>query len=103
MGYIRHKAYIFTDSDNRRDLWDFREIVVADLESAEVIEGMVTPIFVGINGYASFAVLPDGSKEWWTTSDMCDKAMGRAVEEARLRLRVAQRRAVHVQHDPQAP
>jgi len=61
MGRIRHSAIIVTGSEK------------ADAELAHKIATefglIVTPVIPGrANGYASFMVCPDGSKEGWDTS-----------------------------------
>jgi hypothetical protein len=35
---------------------------------------VVGPIEAAVNGYVTYAFLPDGSKEWWGTSDDADTA-----------------------------
>ncbi len=65
MGYMRHHAIVVTS-------WDSESIEPAHKLATEL--GMiVTPIVSGaINGYRSFMVCPDGSKEGWTDSDAGD-------------------------------
>lgn len=71
MGYMRHHAIIVTS-------WDDSAIQDAHDKAREVFgkEGgtawadLVGPIIPSItNGYHSFLIAPDGSKEGWDTSD----------------------------------
>lgn len=82
MGYMRHNAMIVTcyDPELLRRAHDvahrlFREEDVLGDRVAEV-----TPITgVSVNGYQSFMVAPDGSKEGWSKSDQGDQARAEFV------------------------
>ena len=64
MGYIRHHAIIVTSGID--DL-----IELAHAKAKEIFEETVSPIVnSATNGYRSFMVGPDGSKEGWNTSDI---------------------------------
>lgn len=66
MGYIRHHAIVVT-------AYDDDEIKQAHDRATELFEHLVTPIVKsGMNGYASFFVAPDGSKEGWERSNEYD-------------------------------
>lgn len=66
MGTTQHHALIVTS-------WDERGVKAAH-EIATGIFEWVSPISPGTtNGYSSFFVPPDGSKEWWPESDEGDK------------------------------
>ena len=80
MGRMRHHAIVVTGWKD--------EAVAAAHDQAEALlyaatdpgspaaSVLLTPIMRALtNGYSSFAILPDGSKEWWDTSN--------AVEDAR--------------------
>lgn len=55
---------------------------------------LISPVVMGLtNGEAAFFIAPDGSKEWWATSDAGD-AMRQAIVEA---LRVMDVTVVQVQ------
>lgn len=72
MGYMRHHAIVVTALDD----W------LAPAQDAATIVGcVVTPITASrANGYASFLVVPDGSKEGWDTSTAGDRARAEFVE-----------------------
>lgn len=67
MGYIRHDAIIITcwDMDRLRPVHEFAKSL--NLPVTDIVEGRV-------NGYCTFLVAPDGSKEGWSESDEGDKA-----------------------------
>lgn len=70
MGYHRHHAIVVTSFHDRY-------IEVAHAEAERVFEGTapVTPITAAaVNGFRSFLVAPDGSKEGWADSDRGDAA-----------------------------
>ena len=67
MGYIRHDAIIVT-SFNEEGLTQARGVAIKEgLKVTDITEG-------NINGYVSFLIVPDGSKEGWEESDRCDDA-----------------------------
>lgn len=72
MGYMRHHAIIVTgDMDYRPHEF------IAARERAKTLFGptLVSPIIDSpINGYRSFLIAPDGSKEGWEESDRGDGA-----------------------------
>ena len=71
MGYIAHHAIIVTGTQ-----WGEENIDTAHEIALKVFDNSaccVTPIFKsGVNGYRTFMVTPDGSKEGWIESDECD-------------------------------
>ena len=76
MGYICHHGIMVTSwSPNQlkqaheKALEIFTEETVSAAYSGNA-SSLVSPIFEGLtNGYASFAIFPDGSKEGWDLSD----------------------------------
>lgn len=62
MGYIKHHAIIVIG-------WDDSKITAA--HEAAIVEQMAVSNIVAspVNGYRSFFIAPDGSKEGWTDSD----------------------------------
>lgn len=64
MGYIRHHAIVLTGGDYRRDQLEQARAKAVELGCA-VSEIVASPI----NGYLSFFVAPDGSKEGWEGSE----------------------------------
>lgn len=69
MGYMRHHAIVVTgyEPDNHDRVADaYGKAVSLGLNVSNVIESPV-------NGYRSFLVAPDGSKEGWDDSDAGDK------------------------------
>lgn len=76
MGYIRHHAIIVTGSDFTA-IGQGNPIGDAHDKATLLFNGVcpVTPIMKGrINGYQSFMVAPDGSKEGWEESGRGDLA-----------------------------
>lgn len=70
MGYFAHKALIVTSGYHHEELEKLHEMAKElELPVTEIVEGRA-------NGFKSFAVLPDGSKEGWDESDRVDE--GRA-------------------------
>jgi len=66
MGYIRHHAIIVTS-------WDEKRITEARKEAKEICGNRVSSIVKSpLNGYYSFFVAPDGSKEGWEESEQGD-------------------------------
>jgi hypothetical protein len=65
MGYIKHHAIVVTS-------WNDALIVEAHAKAVEYCR-LVTPLSeTGVNGYRSFLIAPDGSKEGWGDSDLGD-------------------------------
>ena len=62
MGYMRHHAIIVTSFDE--DL-----INEVHARAKEIFPAVSEIVPSGINGYASFFIPPDGSKEGWSESD----------------------------------
>lgn len=79
MGHMRHEAVIvttrlFTETGDYRkgglpDINAFRESLKPELRPL-----VVGPIQTPVNGYVSYAFMPDGSKEGWRASDDADEA-----------------------------
>jgi hypothetical protein len=65
MGYMRHHAIIVTSSDDRL-------LNAAHAESIRLGAAVSGVICSPINGYRSFLIAPDGSKEGWSQSDEGD-------------------------------
>jgi hypothetical protein len=76
MGYIRHDAIIVTTWDAKRLGKARDKALELGLLATEIIEGVV-------NGYVSFLIAPDGSKEGWPESDAGDEARAAWKEWAR--------------------
>lgn len=71
MGYIRHHAIIVTCCDHLKLLTKIRDSIRHnESDRVPVSDIMNSPI----NGYASFTIYPDGSKEGWETSTNGDLA-----------------------------
>lgn len=69
MGYIRHHAIVVTGTD-----WGETTIYEAHYRAEEIFGGELVSDVVSaeMNGYFSFFVAPDGSKEGWSTSNGYD-------------------------------
>jgi hypothetical protein len=61
MGYTRHNAVIVTYWDKERLELERDRALDLGLQATEIVESPV-------NGYCSFFIAPDGSKEGWDTS-----------------------------------
>jgi hypothetical protein len=72
MGYMAHDAVIVTTADHRPgglpDIEAFRQSI--DPRFRHLVVGPVPSM---INGYVSYAFLPDGSKEGWDASNCGDE------------------------------
>lgn len=76
MGYYRHHAIVVTDMTFRR-IPGAPMVQPIDRAHAKAVElGMtVTPLVSSpLNGFESFMIAPDGSKEGWHDSDKGDAA-----------------------------
>ena len=78
MGYIRHHAMIITDCDLERikDIHRFAEL--CNLNPTPIMESPV-------NGYETFFIPPDGSKEGWEPSNEGDEERKRFKQFIRKR------------------
>jgi len=65
MGYMRHHAIIVTS-------WQKERLIEAHEVAERYFNNVSSIIHSGINGYTSFFVPPDGSKEGWADSDLGD-------------------------------
>lgn len=73
MGTMHHHALIVTSWDN--------DLIADAHRVASGASPHVTPVIVtDVNGQASFAVLPDGSKEFWPESDLGDSARASIIK-----------------------
>ena len=74
MGYIRHHAIIVTT-------WDIEKLEVARKKAKELFGKMVSKIVKSeLNGYCSFFIPPDGSKEGWADSERGDENRKKLIE-----------------------
>lgn len=70
MGYIRHHAIIVIG-------WQPAALAEAHAEAERLFSDLceISPVLKsGLNGYASFYIPPDGSKEGWPESNLGDRA-----------------------------
>lgn len=74
MGYMRHHAIVITGQEEETGIQQA-------LIMSRSLELIVTPISTPTtNGYRSFCVLPDGSKEGWKESDKMDERRDALIE-----------------------
>lgn len=67
MGRIKHNAIVVTSGSSD-------SILIAWRKALDLFEGKITTIVEGVaNGYFSFLIVPDGSKEGWKPSDNWDE------------------------------
>lgn len=73
MGYMRHHAIIATSYNQK--------LIREAHAQAETLQMLVSPVVeTKLNGYWSFCVFPDGSKEGWDESDRGDERRDRLIE-----------------------
>ena len=66
MGYVKHNVIVVVGFDN--------DVGVAWQKAKDLFEEKLTDIVEGKgNGYCSFMIVPDGSKEGWETSNEWDE------------------------------
>lgn len=81
MGNFKHHTIIVTGSADEPDMAEVHELAVRTFSRA-----LVTPVQVApFQGWASFAVLPDGSKEGHDGSVQFDEARTRFIEHIKTR------------------
>jgi hypothetical protein len=72
MGYMRHHAVLVTSWDNK-PIEQAHALAVELARRYGMHESVVSPLSAEVvNGYRSFAVFPDGSKEGWEESQLGD-------------------------------
>lgn len=70
MGYVRHNAIIVTGDSYPEAQKKFLEVYV---KAKELFGELVSPVIPSpTNGYQTFMIVPDGSKEGWDVSDEHD-------------------------------
>lgn len=72
MGYIRHHAILVTS-------WNSEDIGKALAMVLEIFGDVPSVIESEINGYHSFFIPPDGSKEGWAESDDGDECRNKFI------------------------
>lgn len=84
MGYIRHHAIIVTGNYSSDPFYNTTQ--KAHNKAVE-LGLLVTDIVNGVaNGYSSFMICPDGSKEGWKTSDEFDTKREKWLQWAKTQL-----------------
>lgn len=79
MGYMRHHAIIVSSWD--REQIDAMRLEAITLAVEERLASLISPLVQSaVNGYSTFVVAPDGSKEGWGHSDAGDRLRERIVE-----------------------
>lgn len=71
MGYIKHNALIFVAGDKKTAAKVKRKAkAILSSNASPTTQGLdlISSIQVGVNGYASFMISPDGSKKGWETA-----------------------------------
>lgn len=67
MGYIKHDGIIVTSGDRKDAEVAAGKATALGLQCTSIVESRT-------NGYASFLIIPDGSKEGWEASEEAEKA-----------------------------
>lgn len=88
MGYMRHHAIVVTTykSELAAEAHKQATALFQSEPGVRAFNGispadMITPVLESpVNGYCSFAILPDGSKEGWADSDVGDTARAEFVK-----------------------
>jgi hypothetical protein len=73
MGYMRHHAIVVTS-------WKDDVLEAAHVRALEIFKHVAPVTPAVINGYRTFLVAPDGSKEGWDESDAGDIARGQFID-----------------------
>lgn len=75
MGTFIHHALVVT-------CWERKAVEAAHAKAAELFPGSILTPIMGVvaNSGASFAIVPDGSKEGWPQSDEMDAARSAFIE-----------------------
>jgi hypothetical protein len=86
MGYLRHHAIIVTgwDRDDLMSAYGMAHHIFSfrDEDTGRTFDSLVSPIIPVItNSGGTFLIAPDGSKEWWDTSDTMDRLRGQFCDE----------------------
>jgi len=77
MGYIKHQAVIAVVPGYGKNTLDFDELRTAlGASGASLLAGPVEGL---VNGYATYFLGPDGSKEGWSDSGLGDQARAEFV------------------------
>jgi len=78
MGYNRHDAVLvttlFMSEQAQAQIDEFRESMPENFRHL-----LVGPVMSPVNGWITFVLLPDGSKEGWTDSDIGDDLRSRFI------------------------
>lgn len=77
MGYMRHHTIVVTSWDDELAITAHAQAEEVFTETACVVSALTPP---ATNGFRSFFVAPDGSKEGWTASNEGDEARSVFVE-----------------------
>lgn len=87
MGNFKHHAIVVTGSADEPDIVESHAIATRTFAAlSQFSYAMVTPIQVAPNqGWASFAVLPDGAKEGHDPSVAADEARAAFLEQIKTR------------------
>ena len=80
MGYMRHHAIVVTGNGYDGATLNASHSKAVELFGARHVSELAAEV---TNGYRSFAIFPDGSKEGWDTSDEYDALRRRWIEWAR--------------------
>lgn len=72
MGYMRHHAIVVTS-------WNEEKPFKAHTKATEILRQVAPITPPAVNGYVSFLIAPDGSKEGWSESNKGDDARGEFV------------------------
>lgn len=82
MGYFCHDAILFIAWSGEDAAKAHAAVVDAIKSVGGNVETLTAPTPEVVNGYSSFAMLPDGSKEGWEDSDIGDRARSAAIKAA---------------------
>jgi|SRR6478609_4114509 len=81
MGYIRHHAIVVTGSNSYNAKQGKGEFDKVHTKAKKIFGNMVSEIIASdVNGYLSFLIAPDGSKEGWPDSNEGDERRAQFVE-----------------------
>lgn len=73
MGYMRHHAIVVSD-------YDKRNLEKLQAQAKEIFPSVSEILYSEVNGYGSFFIPTDGSKEGWPESEEGDERRNKFVE-----------------------
>ncbi len=90
MGYIRHHAIVVTGTgygdkvslarDKAIEIFNMHFAHYPMIDEDDVVNNISEIVRSGVNGYETFIIAPDGSKEGWEHSNIAERARDEFIE-----------------------